>query len=75
MKGLVNWSDGLVGKREKELLSGVTPPIGNVPPPAKALPSIEDNTAWSKYVNETNDPVEKQKRFDEWRKVGIASMK
>jgi hypothetical protein len=74
MKGLVSWGDAQVREREKQLLSGITPPTQPTAP-AKALPTIEDVTSWQQYVNSAGDPAERQKRFDQWREVGLASMK
>jgi hypothetical protein len=69
MAGMAKWSDGLVQAREKQLLSGVTPPVAAVQTVTTVLPPIEDETAWRAYVNGAADPKEKQRRFDEWSKV------
>jgi hypothetical protein len=70
MSGMLKWSDGQVQARERQLLSGVTPPVSSVPPVTQTLPPIEDEAAWRAYVNSTGDPKEKQRRFEEWSKVG-----
>lgn len=64
IKDFVSWADGMVQKREKELLAGVTPAVspGSMSPKAPSSPE-----AWTDYVNGLPlGSSERRKAMDEY---------